>query len=185
MPRRSRVIAADLACALDQDCWPEFFAEFHPSSATQLRISRSELTFQLLPDFLRQRRTLPRSRNCDLQIAALHYCRIIKIALFRDIDHIAQDATGLRLTEHELIQIARRSGYDNQENTVQIRQNEIALFEHDLAQPRPLPHGFARFMRDDVNLGSGRQEPTNLGLANLSRTDDEHLAAIQLHEHRK
>ena len=83
-------------------------------------VARAELPFQLLPDFLGERRTLPRSRNCNLQITALNHGRIIEIALLGNIHHVAENATGLCLEKNKLIHLTRRCRHHNEEDIVQI-----------------------------------------------------------------
>ena len=62
---------------------PEFF---YPAC-----VNRRQLGFELPAQSLRERGTLPRGGNCDLQIAPANDSGIVEVAAIGVIDHVAEN----------------------------------------------------------------------------------------------
>jgi len=115
-----------------------------------MSVFRAELALELLPESFGQRRTGAPRRYRNLEVAALHDGRVVKITELRDIDNVAQNAKFPGLPENRAVNPAGRRRRDNKKNSRQVRVSELALFPTKASTPMP---------SGDLRRHLGRHEP--------------------------
>src|SRR5580704_13110753 len=150
----------------------EIASQNEPSGLAKLldpcRVSRPELPFQLLTQFLGQRWTLPIGGNRYLQVAALHHCWIKEIAILRNIDHVAEYVAALCFVINEFVRAIGSRGYNGKKLAVEFAICKGAQFQFDLPCFRPFVDLGAGLYRNHADVGARIDETANLGRADLS-----------------
>ena len=108
---------------------------------------------------------------------------IIKIAMFRIVHRVAQDAAPPRLAEYSSIQIAGGSRGDYQEDAIKVAGLEGAPLPGDPARTSPLGNRVVGFWRDHANRRSRLQQAGNFRLGNAARAYHQAVAPGQLYKH--
>jgi hypothetical protein len=135
---------------------PASLAEFsHPRG-----VSGTKLFFELLTNFLSQRRTLSSGRNGNLQIAAIYDRGIVEIAKIGNVDHVAEHAPSLCFAIDAFIQGARIRGDDCEESTVQVVIREGAQLEFEFPGARPLANRRTCIERNHADAGARFEQAT-------------------------
>src|SRR5258708_535772 len=167
----------------------QFAGQNQSSRIAQFRNPRlipwSKLPFELLPKFLRQRRTLPRRRNRNLQIAAPYHSRIKEIAVLRNIHHIAKHTAPLSLAINQFVQTARSRCDDRKKRSIEVARRKSPQLQFNLSDARPLPNRRCRFDRNHPDLRTRINEPADLGLPDLARPHNQALPSGQFYKHWK
>lgn len=146
---------------------------------------RTELRFQLFTEALGQRSAMASRGDRNLQRTAPHYGGIIEIAKGTIANHIAKDATQLRLLKHRPIHRPLRSGHENEKHAIQVAHLETPRFPDDLAFGRPSSNRPRGCGSHHEHMSSASQQSRYLLFRCLSRSDDQATALRKLNEHRK
>jgi hypothetical protein len=125
-------------------------------------IERCELGFELTPQSLRERGTLPGGRNGDLQIPPANDCGIVEVAAIGVIDNVAKNLAAPGFTVDGVVHLNGRSSRYHEEGRIKVCALEFARLPREDAGTFPRHNGRRCSRRDYAHIGARYQQAADL-----------------------
>jgi len=139
--------------------------------------------FEFLAQSLRQSRTLPRSRDCDLERAALNYCGGIAVAVWNIVDRVAENLSRFRLFKNLSIRLGVGNRYD-QESVRQVPSQVRPRLPAQLTFSGPFCDLRGDIRSNEPDFCLRFEKIANLALSHLVSADHDAISALQIEKKR-